>query len=193
MTMQTLFAGIPVTAWYHTVSDGAPLRAGVYQTTADPDYLETKNVLFRHYDGAMRWGPSDANPHRAEERAKKEGHLLTSPLFWRGASEPVEHIDAVALSMELYRRELATCTWGFPVPSKLSEVRKAAHALDNLKASQARLDPEGTLWNKYAPDAFKVTAPAPAPQTSRVRVKLIEDLPQQAELPLTAPRVRLIV
>lgn len=192
-----LVGGVEVTAWYRTNEDGTPVYKGVYQTSAEPASANPSNTLFRAFDGSLRWGPSDTNPARAAERAVKEGYSLVTPLYWRGASDPHPTFDLDKLEQRVYEHRLEECTWGYPVPDKLADVRKQAAQLDSLRALMRRLDPQAILWNQHAPSEHQIRVWPEHPQTSSSaalpRVPLITQPPVQEELPLTAPRVALIV
>lgn len=203
MSEKNVFANLEVTPWFSPL-DAPPLHAGVYQTCAEPERFAEGGVLFRYYNGQRRWGPSDWTPDRARERATAEACLLVMPRYYRGLARPAQSFDRHAFEVECYRLKLENMDWGFPLPSKLSEVRKSAARIDALVADARRLDPQGVLWNKYAPPQFTFvveTSSAAAlevaqevvtsPPVTR-RVALVED-PVQVELPLASPRVRLIV
>lgn len=184
------FASLEVTPWFRTAEHGPPTRPGPYQTCADPARFKASGVLFRDYSGQLRWGPADSSIARCVERAKSEGYLLTAPMYYRGLTRPHHTLDNAAFERECYVAQLQAMDWGHPVPHNLAAVRKSAARIDSLSADQRRIDPTGELWNRYAPPHLQIGQPAEV-VVVRQRVQLVE--PVQAELPLTAPRVRLIV
>lgn len=190
MSAQNTFANYEVTPWFSSL-ESPPARAGVYQTCAQPERFAEGGVLFRYYNELRRWGPSDWVPDRAYERAMKEGCLLVMPRYYRGLTQPTKSIDRTDIERECFRLKLENMDWGFPVPAKLSEVRKNAARIDALLADARRLDPQGELWNRYAPPQYAKMLEVATPPTT-TRVALVEE-PVQVELPLAAPRVRLIV
>lgn len=86
------YAADQLSEWYRT-ADQLPWAPGPYQTTAEP--TKARDVLYRVFDGHLRWGPSDASLARAIERARSEGMLLVTPLYWRGLNTPpsIEYTD----------------------------------------------------------------------------------------------------
>ena len=171
--------------WFRTSSDGMPWEAGLYQTTSDPDH-EKATVLWRMFDGHIRWGASDTTPARAYEHARKYGYLLTAPMYYRGLGfDPMKHEPG----------NVTTGTTDAPITRVIQAVQGFAEAFDKLTGAQkAKLQASDSTRRELTQGSWEPVTKSEqstAQQPVRTpRVKLEGTGTVEEQLPIRFPTVR---
>jgi hypothetical protein len=63
---------------------------------------------------------------------------------------------------EKYVQLLKSHDWYYDYSDDHRVWRAGSAAYSQLRGMQKNLDPQGEIWNKYAPDDYKIKPPAPA-------------------------------
>lgn len=64
--------------------------------------------------------------------------------------------DPVPGELEIYRQQLAGHDWFYDYSDDFGVWKRGSEKRAALAALRKRLDPEGTIWNEYAPEQYKV-------------------------------------